>query len=214
MNLFFQKKYFASFNGLSFWFMLGLMVYLLLYHTVGYFGHYGYDDMRYAALAKQMVDGTFDLNNGDHFSYRWALLVPTAISYKLFGVSDLSSAIPGWLCTFATLFLVWYVSQFAATWSGRVGEKVDKKMLTLLSLTAMVLYLLSYGTLFYADKIMSDIYVAFAAFGAVVVLFHQKYITPSINPICHALGFTFLLFLGLLGKETIVFFIPVCCSDC
>lgn len=209
MNLSFQKKYFASFNGLSFWFMLGLMVYLLLYHAVGYFGHYGYDDMRYAALAKQMADGTFDLNNNDHFSYRWALLVPTAISYKLFGVSDLSSAIPGWLCTFATLFLVWYVGQFAATWSGRIGNKLDKKILTLLSLTAMVLYLLSYGTLFYADKIMSDIYVAFAAFGAVVVLFHQKYITPSINPIRHALGFTFLLFLGLLGKETIVFFVPV-----
>lgn len=209
MNFPFYKQFSTYFHKPSFWFMIGLMVYLVGYHVVGYFGHYGYDDMRYAALAKQMADGTFDLGNGDHFSYRWALLLPTAISYKLFGVSDWSSAIPGWLCTFATLFLVWYVCQFAETWSGRLKGKMHKTVLTFLSIVAMSLYLLSYGTLFYADKIMTDIYVAFAAFGAVVVLFHQKYVTPSIAPLRHAFLFVVLLLIGLLAKETIIFFLPV-----
>ncbi|MFK7903911.1 MAG: hypothetical protein AB8B69_02240, partial [Chitinophagales bacterium] len=78
-----------------------------------------------------------------------------------------------------------------------------------LSIIAMALYALSYGTLFYADKIMTDIYVAFAAFGAIVVLFHQKYISTSKASFHHALFFAVLLFIGLLAKETIVFFIPV-----
>ncbi len=72
-------------------FIMGFMV---LYHLVAYFGHYGYDYMQYAQLAKQIADGAFTLDNGDHFSYRWTLLLPTALSYKLFGVSDFASALP------------------------------------------------------------------------------------------------------------------------
>ncbi len=209
MNSRFKKQKFHYFNSPSFWFAIGLMLYLLAYHVMGYFGHYGYDDMRYAELAKQMADGVFDLKNGDHFSYRWALLVPTAIVYKLFGVSDLSSAIPAWICTFLTLGMVWYVCQFAKTWVGKLGENVGRDTITFLSIIAMTLYLLSYGTLFYADKIMTDIYVAFAAFGAIVVLFHQKYISTSKTSFRHALLFAVLLFIGLLAKETIIFFIPI-----
>ncbi|MEZ4885461.1 MAG: hypothetical protein R3E32_12085 [Chitinophagales bacterium] len=197
------------FHTPSFWFVLAMMAYVLVYHAVGYFGHYGYDDMRYAELAKQMADGRFSLQNGDHFSYRWALLVPTAISYKLFGVNDISSAIPAWLCTFFTMGLMWYICQFPKIWDGKLGANISRQTITLLSILATALYILSYGTLFYADKIMTDIYVAFAAFAAIVILFHQKYISPSTASFRHSLLFAVMLFIGFLAKETIIFFLPV-----
>ena len=57
----------------------GLAIWLVVYHVYGYFGHYGFDDMDYAYYAAQWANGNVLLNN-DMFAYRWAIIVPTAIS--------------------------------------------------------------------------------------------------------------------------------------
>jgi hypothetical protein len=48
--------------GLS---LLILIFILLINHLFGFFGHYGYDDLYYAAISQQVLAHTFSLGN-DH----------------------------------------------------------------------------------------------------------------------------------------------------
>jgi hypothetical protein len=60
-------------------FFFALLV--IAHHVYGYFGHYGYDDLHYAELATQLWQGQLDYT--DHYSYRLAILLPTALAYTL-----------------------------------------------------------------------------------------------------------------------------------
>jgi len=65
----------------------------LFHHFWAYFGHFGIDDIHYARLGKRFADGTFSIND-DHYTYRWGIIFSVGIAYKLFGISDHSSALP------------------------------------------------------------------------------------------------------------------------
>jgi hypothetical protein len=52
---------------------LFLLIFVVFYHFFGFQGHYGWDDMEYARLAKQWADGAFDLST-NHFTYRWTIV--------------------------------------------------------------------------------------------------------------------------------------------
>lgn len=187
-----------------------IMGFILLYHVIGYFGHYGYDDMQYAGLAKQMADGTFQLDNGDHFSYRWTLLLPTALTYKLFGVNDFASALPSWGITFITLLLLWYLVRSPKIWQGSgVAFKGNRRATMWLMALTLLGYSLHKWVVFYADKIMIDIYVGLAVLAALTFLYKARFSETGDKTSWYALGFVAALFLGFISKGTIVLLLPV-----
>lgn len=167
---------------------LGSVLLLVLHHIFGTIGHYGFDDMEYARIAAELSKGGFTADH--HFAYRWALIVPTALSYWLFGINDLSSAIPPLLCS---AFILFFVMLF-----------LSKQSLKTLSL-ALSLTLLSPWFLRYSGMIMSDIYLALAFMAAAYCLWkaqEERHLTAL------GIGFSLSLFYGLLAKGTIILILP------
>ena len=78
--------------------LIALIAIVLYNHFFAFFGHNGSDDLYYAALAKQLNDGTLHLTN-DHYAFRWGILLPVAICYRLFGINDFSTALPAFIST-------------------------------------------------------------------------------------------------------------------
>ena len=183
----------------------GLAIWLVVYHVYGYFGHYGFDDMDYAYYAAQWANGNVLLNN-DMFAYRWAIIVPTAISYALFGINDTASSIYPLAITLATGCLLLYVaSQFGK----------------LAMFFTTIVWALNHWTLFYADKIMPDIIQAFGILAAFVIYCQYRFSnspdakTPApdkpqrkLNLLWYQLGFAFALFFAFLAKETVFVITP------
>ncbi len=87
----------------------------------GYFGGYEFqDDYHYARFAFLLSQGQWESH--ELFAHRWAVYVPTALLYRLFGVSDLTTALWPWLFAVGTLCLLCaYLrprqsAAFALTW--------------------------------------------------------------------------------------------------
>lgn len=173
-------------------FLLLFVLLLILHHAYAFFGHYGFDDLHYAQLAEAILQGELDFS--DHYSYRFAILVPTAFCYALFGVSDWASALPALIATGLVLWLVFRALRQESPWVIFIG----------LGLTAC-----SDWFLFYSDKLMPDIYVALALILAVFVVDRYKYHSNHSRPQIYALGFVLALALGFLAKETIVLSLPM-----
>ena len=161
-------------------------------HFFGYIGHYGYDDLHYAKLANDLSNGLVNLN--DNYTFRISLIALTSLSYKVFGISDFASSLPSLLITSLILFLVYYVLRN----SGRIA------LITGLSLTVF-----SQWFLFYSDKLMPDIFVAFAFMLALFILDNYMFRNNGKNPFLHALLFALSLLFGLASKETIVLILPL-----
>lgn len=177
---------------LSYLVLSAFILFLIAHHLYAFFGHYGYDDLHYAQLAKNLLQGEF--NHGDHYSYRFAILLPTALAYAVFGVSDGASALPPLCCSALILWLVF-----------RALRQESPLVLALgLALTACSDWLL-----FYSDKLMPDIYVAFALILAVFVVDRYKYHSDQRQPRWYALVFVLALGLGWMAKETIVLGLPM-----
>lgn len=172
--------------------LIPFVLLLIVHHACAFFGHYGFDDLHYAQLAKALLEGKLDFS--DHYSYRFAILVPIALSYGLFGVSDWASALPALMAAGLVLWLVFRALRQESPWVVFIG----------LGLTAC-----SDWFLFYSDKLMPDIYVALALFLAVFVVDRYKYYSDHGRPQVYALGFVSALALGFLAKETVVLSLPM-----
>ncbi|MCL2290735.1 MAG: glycosyltransferase family 39 protein [Bacteroidetes bacterium] len=165
---------------------------LVLFHKFCYIGHYGYDDMQYAKMASDFLQGT--VNYDDHFSYRTPVVLPTALSYSLFGVSDLASAIPP-LITTAFILIILFLILRKEDW---------KTILIALSLTTF-----STWFIFWSDKLSSDIYIAFSLFASLAVLYKYKYDSDKKYVFLYAFLFAAALFWGFLAKEVVVLMTPL-----
>jgi hypothetical protein len=184
-----------------------LTLYLLAYHVWGYAGHFGIDDMYYAQFAHQWSIGNFIFDN-DHYAYRWGIIAPTAWCYYLMGVSDTSSAIAPLLITLATAGLLLF------------GLRRKSSLIACLGLS---IFVLNQWTLYYADKIMPDSFVAACVMAAAVLLYHYRYKNTAIDTneistnaphnhqatLIHAFLFSICLFAGFLSKETIWLSVPI-----
>jgi len=166
-----------------------LIILLLINHFFGFFGHFGCDDMCYAGLSHDVLAGKFVLAD-DHMNYRWIIIFLNALSYKLFGINDHSSALMPMIFTIATAWLV--------------GRCIADKWQAAL---AIFLFGLHQWTLFYADKIMPDIYVAFFFFAAIYIVYQQK--KDNTQSYLNGVLLAIVLFLAVLSKETIILTIPV-----
>jgi hypothetical protein len=164
---------------------------LTVYHIFGYTGHFGYDDLHYARLAVNINNGVFDF--GDHYIYRFPAVFLTALSYSVFGVSDFASAIPPMIFTGLTMLLVLVTLKNKSCFTQWVGQ----------SLT-----LFSSWFIFYSDKIMPDIYVAFSVMLALFILHNYKFGNKK-RPAPAAFLLSLALLFGFTAKETIVLVAPL-----
>ena len=180
-------------NNLKVLILLFFFGFILIYHFYGYMGHYGYDDIHYAKLAKQLSEGHLNLLT-DQYAYRWTIVGLTAISYTLFGMNDNSSAIIPILITFITLLLVYKFS--------------DKQKFGVLML-AIALYSLNNPIFLYSNKLMPDIYVALSIFASIFIIYHYKFNSDKNKTFLYAFLLSLSLFFGFISKGTIILFSPV-----
>ncbi len=167
---------------------------LLINHFAAFHGHFGYDDLMYARLSVSILEGNFLLNDY-HFTYRWAILFFTALSYYLFGISDLASSIPSLSVSILTMFIVY---------------KATKNLPSEIFIFIMALFFLNPWTLYYSDKLMPDIYVAFAGIGLVVTIYFHRYKNKLGKDAVYALVFSFFVLFGIISKAAILLLLPIC----
>ena len=164
---------------------------VLIYHQIGYLGHFGFDDLTYARLSEGLNHSVTDFS--DHFSFRFPLIWLTALSYKILGVNDFASAIPSFLMTGLILGILFKI----------LSPYGNKILLFGLSLVCF-----SQWVIFYSDKIMPDIYVAVAVLASLYFIYKEKFISPERSAVNgFLLSFSFLF--GFATKGTIVLFVPV-----
>lgn len=176
----------------SYFILLIFILVVIIYHLFGYTGHYGYDDLHYAELAADLLKGS--LNFEDHYFYRLPVVLFTTLSYLIFGISDLASALPALLLTIAILVVVFNL----------LREHGSTTIIIGLSLCTI-----SNWFLFYSDKLMPDIYVALSVIWALAIIHRYKYKSEKTNTAHYAILFTFSLLFGFLSKGTIVLMLPL-----
>lgn len=178
-------------NKKTFLLLLFAILIMIAYHIFAYIGHYGYDDMDYARVAADFLNGTPDFSN--HFTYRFALVFSTALSYAIFGISDFSSALPAMVATAIILSVVFFILRKKGVIQIAIG----------LSIT-----LLSHWFIFYSDKLMPDIFVALAVLMAVFALHQFRYRWNGKYPLRSAILLTAALLFGFMAKGTILLILP------
>ncbi len=176
-------------------FLLGLFVFIIIHRVWGYVGHFGYDDMIYCEFAHQIATHSFSLTD-DHYSYRIALSGLVGLAFKLFGVNDAAASVMPMLITLLTGMMVLYAHP---------NRSVIAVCLSL------AIFLLNNWTFFYADKVMPDSLVAFAAMGAFATIYRFKFIQKDrrlLPSLVHAFAFCAFLMFGFLAKETVWLLVP------
>ncbi len=170
--------------------LLAHLLVILLYHNLVYIGHYGYDDMEYAKAAVDLLKGRADFSN--HFSHRLSVTVPTALSFALVGINDSGTSLPALLFTFLIAFLL--------------ASLLWKKGPIALSI-GLSMALLPQWFLFYTDKLMPDMAVAFFVFAA-VAFYWWGIKNFGRRKVAYGAAFSLSLLLGFLAKGTIVLALP------
>jgi len=169
--------------------LFGSVLFLVVHFAGFYFGHYGFDDLHYAELAHGWLTGTYDAT--DHYSYRWTLLGLTTLSFALFGIHDWSSALPALLVTTGLLYTLFCLRKILGEW---------------VTAMALVLSVTAPWLLFYADKLMPDIYLAAFVALAWFALFRGR---ASQQHLQYGLLLAVALMLAFLSKGTIILVAPV-----
>jgi hypothetical protein len=167
-------------------------LFLLLYHVFGYTGHFGYDDLHYAQIAADLLNGHIDYN--DHYVFRTPLIILTYISYSLFGINDFASAIPTIIITSLVLIIVYSVLK-------------SKSINTLI--IGMGLTTLSNWFIFYSDKLMPDLYVVLSVVLSLFVLYKYNFKSDKSRPFKYAFILSFVLLFGFMSKGTIILILPL-----
>ncbi len=187
-------------RAFGFAWMAILLSFLLIHHFIGFSGPFGYDDMWYAKIAHELNNGQFDLIQ-DHYTYRWTLVFPLALFYRLFGVSTYTSALPSLIYTMGTLYLMY---------------KMVKGRIPFVLATSFVVFNGWYS--FYSDKIMPDVALTFFITAATYFVFSTYGIGQENNGlpkdentkkwIRNGLGLSLMILMAFMTKGTMVLFIP------
>jgi len=121
-----------------------LSLVFLVHHCFFFYGHFGYDDMHYARLSVNLLNGSWDML--DHYSHRLTVICLTSLSYSIFGINDFAGAFFPLLMSIAICMMILHVLS---------------KHGTLIQALGLTLYFIYQWSLFYSDKLMADIYVSF-----------------------------------------------------
>ncbi|PPK86252.1 dolichyl-phosphate-mannose-protein mannosyltransferase [Neolewinella xylanilytica] len=163
---------------------------LLCHHLYFFYGHFGADDMTYAKMAYHLYRGEMDFTHP--FTFRIVPIFFIGLSYQLFGVNDLASALPAMLCSLGVVVLLVFKLRRESLW---------------MALFAVSGYFGMRWNFFYSDKLMADVYVSLAAFGAwVVYLEHRKSAARGYRAAILAAA---LLFIAFNAKGSIILLAPL-----
>ncbi len=175
------------------WLLLGLSVLGLLVHYGWFFyGHFGFDDLHYARLSQSLF--TDGLDWSDHYSYRVLPIFLIGLSRQLFGANDFAAALPALLATVSVLWLL--LLHFR---NGHWGYY----------LLAIALFFSLRWNLFYADKMMPDVFVSAFAFWA-----WTAYVRRWYAPVLRGALVALALFLAFNAKGTIILLVPLFAGYC
>ncbi len=172
-----------------------LMIYIIiiwLSHFFGYTGHFGFDDLHYAELASELLNGS--INFDDHYGHRIPVILGTSLFYLVFGISDFSSSMPALLISITILIIVFNILRYQ-------GPAV-----TIIGLSICTF---SNWFLFYSDKLMPDIYVALSVISALAIINRYKYKSDKSRTALYAFLLAFSLLFGFMAKGSIVLIIPL-----
>lgn len=170
--------------------LIGFVCLIFCSHLEYYYGHFGVDDMVYARMANDLLTGHIDWTN--HYSYRWTINGLTAVSYRVFGINDHASALPGLLLSVGIVYGILKCLHHRPWYDG---------------VAAVGLYCLYQWNVFYADKLMPDIYVSACTLMAWYAYRQQS--MPRSSPLRGAILFTLGLFFAFLSKGTVVLILPL-----
>ena len=170
--------------------LLFFIAVVICYRIFGYSGHFGFDDMQYAEIATNMLNGIVDYD--DHFTFRFTIIAATALSYKIFGINDFASSLPAMVLTILTLTTVYAVVRKRGFWATAL---------------ALAITTTSQWILFYSNKLMPDIYLVFFTALAAYAYYRYRYKTQD-HTIVHAILFSLSLFGGFVSKGTVVLLLP------
>ena len=171
---------------------------LRLFH---FHGFNGFDDAEYARFAHQMVTGSFppgDYTGPAVFPLRVGVIVPAAVAFRLFGMSEWSLAIYPLLASLSGIVLVYL---FTAELFGRVGGLIAASLLAILP-----------GDFDVATMLLPDLPAAvFAAAAITCILFAERRLVDHRWQLLAAgviagLGFGF----AWLCKESVAYLAPFC----
>jgi hypothetical protein len=172
-----------------------LLIYIsvvIIYHLFGYIGHFGFDDMNYAKIASNLNLGITDYDN--HFTFRTPIILLTALSYQLFGISDFASSLPTMIITIITITLVYKALE-------------NQNIRTII--IGMALTTLSNWFIFYSDKLMTDMYIVLSVMASLLTLYWYKYKSLKKQPFHFAILFSLSVFFGFISKGTIILIFPL-----
>jgi hypothetical protein len=172
--------------------LLSFALFVIFYHTFGYLGHFGYDDMHYARIANDFNKGIIDYN--DHFTFRTPVIILTSLSYAIFGISDFASSLPAILISISVLYILFLILR-------NYGNKVLVIGLAFTTLSNWYIY--------YSDKLMPDIYVTLAVAGALYCIYNFRYNSTKNKILLYSISLDLILLFGFMAKETIVLILPL-----
>lgn len=168
----------------------GLALVLIISNTFFFYGHFGVDDMEYARLSYDLLQGKYDWAN--HYSYRLSILTMTALSYSLFGVNDFASSLPAIVLSLGIIYILF--------------DLTKESSLNTIVITLGFYFCIKWN-LFYADKLMPDIYVSAFIFLAWWSYYKIKFRDAEI--MWSALFFSLGLFFAFLSKGTVILILPL-----
>ena len=167
-----------------------LSLVFLVHHFCFYYGHFGYDDMHYASLSYDLLNGTWDVS--DHYSHRFSVIGLTALSYSIFGITDFASGLFPLCMSLAICLMILHALN-------RYG--------LLIQLIGLSLYFIYQWNLFYSDKLMADIFVSF--FMTLAYYLRLQAITGRLNDKSSGILFILALFCAFFAKGTFVLLLPL-----
>ena len=158
-----------------------LSLVFLVHHFCFFYGHFGYDDMHYARLSHNLLNGNWDMS--DHYSHRLSVISLTALSYSIFGITDFASGFFPLCMSLAICLMILHALN-------RYG--------LLIQLIGLSLYFIYQWNLFYSDKLMADIFVSF--FMTLAYYLRLQAITGRLND--KSSGILFVLSLIHISEPT------------
>ena len=170
--------------------LLPFFVLILVFQYFTFTGQDGWDAIRYAENAANLVQGESLLNH--HFAFRTVPVLLTALSYSLFGISDFSTALFPMLTTFASLFLIIHLLV---------------KQPKLVTITALVIYSFTLINLIYFNKLLPDLYVSF--FYLLIYKFLRDIYFHKTQNTLSFVGLAISVFFVFLTKGTVIFLLPL-----
>ena len=139
------------------------LAFLLIQFLCFYGGYLGYDDLEYVKLAKDFSRGKFVIEE-NLYAYRWVVIIPLAIFYKIFGITDFSNAV---ITIIPTLFILYFTLKLLKTFS------FQSKLIAVLFIIFSPIHLL------YLEKPMPDIWVELGFLLCFSSYYGLKYVNQS-----------------------------------